>query len=168
MAALTSLPFLRADERQDPPAWLAERAEWRWSDASPEAQRERYRRLCADCAAFSLLPGAARARQALRLPLAAGPFRFVLEGAVESEFLSSELGEAQRHLQARFELPGTWSLCWRLIAGQDLVSGAVRLQSLTWLQPGDRKGFRHLIAARALRRALQKSFHPDALSTPQE
>lgn len=168
MAALSSLPFLRADERQDPPAWLVERAEWRWMDALPESRRERYRQLCADLAAFSLLPGAARLHQDLRLPLTAGPFRFILQGRVEAEFLSSELGEAQRHLQARFELPGGWALCWRLIAGQGLASGAVRLQSLTWLQSGHGHGFRHLIAARALRRALQRSFQPDALSAPQE
>jgi hypothetical protein len=163
MAALTSLPFLRADERQDPPVWLAERRSWRWSDGRPAELRERYRLLCADLEAFSLLPGSARVRQGLRLPLNAGPFRFILQGVVEAEFLSSELGEAQRHLQARFELPGGWSLCWRLIAGHDLATGAVRLQSLTWLQGGEGQGFRHVIAARALRRGLVRAFSPEAM-----
>jgi hypothetical protein len=162
MAALSPLPFLRADERPAPPAWLPEHREWRWAGAAPAAQRERYRLLCADLGAFSLLPGSARAGEDLRLPLSAGPFRFILHGRMEAEFLSSELGEAQRHLQARFELPGAWGLCWRLIAGQDLRSGQVRLQSLNWLLPGAEQGFRHLIAARALRRALQKSFDPRA------
>lgn len=160
MAALsrprTALPFLRADERPPAPAWLAEASELRFPPRGAVADARRYHALCDGLSRFDLLPGAARAGVHLSLPLDLGPLRFTLRGRVAAEFLSSEQGEAQRHLQAAFDLPGEWILHWRLFAGQDLLSGRVRLHSATWVQPGPRLSFRHVIAARALRRAVER------------
>lgn len=154
MAALNpsiqALPFLRADERPPEAPWLPERREWRFGSRHDAL----YASLCDGMADLSLVPGARRNGRDLGLGLRYGPFQVGLQGAVLAEFLSSELGEAQRHLRAAFELPGAWKLHWALMAGRDLLSGRVRLVSSTGIEAGPRRSFRHILAARALRRSL--------------
>lgn len=150
MPAAQALPFLRADERPPDAPWLPERREWRFL----AGDHVRYASLCAGMQDLSLLPRARRRGTALELGLRYGPLQLGLQGRVLSEFLSSELGEAQRHLRAAFELPGEWRLHWSLMAGQDLLSGRVRLVSATAIEAGPRRSFRHILAARALRRTL--------------
>ena len=158
MAALSdgsrALPFLRMDERPAEAPWLPERREWRFPSRGHATDGRLYQDLCQSLDLLSLLPGGQRQGRDLMLDLRYGPFRLTLQGQVEAEFLSSEMGEAQRHLHAAFTLTGGWRLHWRLMAGQDLLKGAVRLVSDTWIEAGPQRSFRHLIAARALRRQL--------------
>jgi|GEM_PF-5617390 hypothetical protein len=149
-----SLPFLRCDERPEVPAWLPETVEYRMAARNAEDALPAYLGLCESLEKFALLRDGSRHGAELRLPLAYGPFSLILDGRITQEFLSSQVGEAQRHLRAEFELPGGWRLLWHLQAGLHLADSSVRLVSRTWIEAGVRRSFRHIIAARALRRAV--------------
>jgi len=155
-----ALPFLRRDERPAAPAWLPQSRQFRWPEQRQGLGLNRYQDLCHRLETFTLLPGASRQGKLLHLPLACGPLVVELDGTASAEFLSSEHGEAQRHLRAQFHLPGAWRLAWHLQVGLDLARGEVRLVSATWIEPGFARSFRHIIAARALRRALERLVHP--------
>lgn len=115
-----------------------------------------YARLCGQIQAFNFLPEAGRQGDACHLRLGQGRLHWRLEGSVVLAESSAGCGERREAQSMDFLLPGEWRLRLTAVACQQLLSGAVSLLIESELFPGERRSFRHLIAARTLRWQLNR------------